>query len=212
MLKLDSKTRSFKSRPALCMGGLAWILVAGCQGTFSEKPPVHWVYNMDKQAKFLPQDANPFFEDKRAMRPAVPGTVARGEVKEDRFLYQGMLGGKGADMLPLVLDEKLLARGKERYGIYCAVCHGGAGYGDGMAVQRGMLPPTSFHDARILALSVGEVFQVISNGIRNMPAYNNRIPVEDRWAIAAYVRALQISQNAGLKDVPEDVALEKGWE
>jgi mono/diheme cytochrome c family protein len=145
------------------------------------------------------------------MRPPVPGTVAVGEPKQDAHLERGKLGGENASTLPLELDRELLDRGRRRYDIYCAPCHDRTGSGNGIVVQRGLVPPPSFHDARIRAMPVGEIFNVISNGVRNMPSYAAQIPVRDRWAITAYVRALQVARKAGLEDVPADIAGSKGF-
>lgn len=186
-------------------------LWGGCRGDLSADPPVHLNPNMDKQERYLPQEENPHFRDRRAMRPQVPGTVAVGELDADEHLHRGRVDGKPATSLPVKLERKLLERGQERYGIYCVVCHDGAGTGNGMAVKRGMLPPPSLHEPRIRVMPVGQIFEVISRGVRNMPAYGPQIPVQDRWAIVAYVRALQVSRTARIDDVPADVAASKGW-
>jgi mono/diheme cytochrome c family protein len=183
----------------------------GCRGDLSSEPPIHLNPNMDHQQKYLPQAPSPLFADGRAMRPEVPGTVARGELHEDDHLYRGLVGGKPAETLPVKLDEALLHRGEQRFNIYCAPCHDGAGTGDGIVVRRGMLPPPKFDDDRLRAMPVGQIFGVITHGVRNMPSYAAQIPVEDRWAIVAYVRALQVSRHARLADVPAEIAAEKGW-
>ena len=187
------------------------LFLFSCQGTISQKPPIHLVQNMDNQAKFQPQEPNPFFNDGRSMRPHVAGTVARGALYEDAHLYKGMNEGKLATTLPMELNGELLARGRERYDIYCSMCHGRAGFGDGIVIRRGMIPPPSFHEERLRNVSVGHLYNVVTDGVRNMAAYKSRIAVNDRWAIAAYVRALQLSRVANIKQVPEDIAMEKGW-
>ncbi len=199
----------------LSMISLAMVmLLVGCRGTTSDRPPIHPVLNMDFQSRFESQEENTFFADKRAMRPRIAGTVARGYLKEDDHFYRGKVGERFAKTLPdqVILDRALLRRGQSRFNIYCSACHGRAGFGDGIVIDRGMVPPTSFHDKRLRNESVGYFFHVITEGIRNMSSYQSRIPDEkDRWAIAAYVRALQLAQSGQVKDVPEQLAIEKGW-
>jgi mono/diheme cytochrome c family protein len=188
------------------------VLLAGCRGMISEKPPVHPNLNMDFQEKFEPQEANPFFADGRAMRPPVPGTVARGLLKEDTPFYLGRTaGGEYIEEMPVPMTRELLLRGRERYNIFCTVCHGGAGDGQGIIMTGqssttgqgyGYTPAPSYHIDRLRQVSDGYMYDVIANGVRNMPGYAQQISVLDRWAIVAYVRALQLSQNAGEGDVP----------
>lgn len=189
------------------------LLAVGCRGDTSREPPVHLIQDMDQQDRYEAQEPNPFYVSSggRAMRDPVPGTVARGELHEDDHLYRGRIGTATAQTLPMDLTPQLLGRGQARFSIYCAPCHDAAGTGKGIIVSRGMLPPPSFHDDRLRAMPVGEFFNIISDGVRNMPSYGSQIPVEDRWAIAAYVRALQISRNAELAQVPMDIAAQKGW-
>lgn len=195
--------------------GIALFLVAaleGCRGQTSEDPPVHLNLNMDFQTHFKPQEENTFFQDGRSNRPLVPGTVARGFLNEDDHMYRGKVGSDFSKNLPMPLSRELVSRGQERFQIYCTLCHGATGAGDGMIIKRGMLRPPSFHDDRIVQMPVGEIYEAINNGVRgNMPAYNYAIPVQDRWAIVAYVRALQISRRASLEQIPADIAESKGW-
>lgn len=188
-------------------------LGAGCRGQSSQDPPIRVNPNMFQQERYDPQEPNPWFSDRRAMRPEVPGTVAMGELAEDDHLHRGEVGGQPAQQLPpeVRLDRRLLERGRQRYNIFCSACHDRAGTGDGMVVRRGMVPPPSFSDPRLRAMPVGQIFQVISRGVRNMPSYAAQIPVPDRWAIVSYVRALQIARGARLEDVPPDVRDQKGW-
>jgi mono/diheme cytochrome c family protein len=120
-------------------------------------------------------------------------------------LYAGLENGTQATDFPFPVTSDVLARGQERYDIYCTPCHGYAGYGDGVIVQRGLTPPPSFHSDRLRAAPVGHFFDVITNGFGVMYSYGDRVQPEDRWAIAAYIRALQLSQDATLDDVPPDV-------
>jgi len=166
---------------------------------------------MDHQERYEAQAENTFFADHRAQRPEVPGTVAMGSLGEDDLLQRGLEGGAPAQRLPMPLDRKLLLRGQERFGVFCAPCHDQAGTGDGIVIRRGMVPPPALSDPRLRAMAVGDIFRVLSKGVRNMPSYAAQIPVEDRWAIVAYVRALQVARGGALKDVPPDVVDQKGW-
>jgi mono/diheme cytochrome c family protein len=187
-------------------------LIARARVSDSPLPRLHLVPDMDSQAKFKPQSANPMFADTRAARPAIAGTVARGGLDAGEAFATGRAGDEWVSAFPLALTEPLLRRGQERYGIYCAPCHGLSGYGDGpVSVRADRLqegtwtPPSSFHSELVQGRPVGQLYNTIANGIRNMPAYGAQIPVEDRWAIVAYVRALQRSQHARLADVPAEL-------
>jgi len=204
-------TRSIASSTLLIAAGALAAASAGCRGQVSRKPPIHLNPNMDNQERFDSQEPNPFFSDHRAMRPEVPGTVAVGSLKDDPHLYRGELDGRPADTLPVPVDHTLLRRGRERYGIYCTPCHDGSGTGDGIIVRNGMLPPPSLHEPRLRSMRAGQIFQTISLGVRNMPPYAAQIPAKDRWAIVAYVRALQLSRDAAIDQVPQDIAAAKGW-
>ena len=160
---------------------------------------------MANQPRYDPLESSDFFKDGQASRPFVEGTVARGTLKENTALFEGKVGGQVVASIPMQVDEKFIRRGQERYNIYCSMCHGQAGYGNGMIVQRGYRRPPSFHVGRMRTESDGHYFDVITNGYGSMPAYRTMIPAEDRWAIVAYVRALQLSQNARLDDAaPSD--------
>ncbi len=198
------------NRPTFIAALLAVVLLAGCRGAISEKPPVHVNMNMDNQPRFDPQEANPFFADGRAMRPPVPGTVARGMLKDDTRFYLGRAAaGDFVPQMPVPVTRELLLRGRERYDIFCAVCHGKAGDGQGILItgQYGYTPAPSYHDATVAARMTadGYVFDVISRGVRNMPGYAQQLTVADRWAVTAYIRALQLSQNATEGDIPPGV-------
>jgi mono/diheme cytochrome c family protein len=178
----------------------------------SPKTRVHLVRHMDQQISYKGDEASSIFADRRAARPPVQGTVARGELRADDHLDRGIVDGKWATSIPTPVSERLMHRGRERFEIYCAPCHGLAGYGDGMVAKRAdqlmegtWVPPTSLHDATVLARPEGHLYNTISNGIRNMPAYRPQIGREDRWAIVAYVRALQRSQRGTLADVPPEI-------
>ncbi len=194
------------SGPALL--AVALVAAAGCRGTRSEDPPVHLQQNMDFQERGEPQEFNGFFADGRVMRKPPEGSVALGLLKDDDHLYRGRnLDGTLADALPpaMKLDEKLLVRGEARFNIFCAPCHGQTGHGDGPVTRRGggmQPPPGNLHIARLRPEALGYFYDVISNGKGKMRPYKSQIPVEDRWAISAWVRTLQVSHEAQAGDIP----------
>lgn len=210
--KLVHLTRRAKSAGvAFAVAGAA-LLAAGCRGQTSENPPIHYNLNMDFQTHKKPQEESTFFADGRAMRPQVPGTVPRGTLKDNTEQYFGKTGDEWVSRIPMPVTQGFVARGRERYNIFCAPCHAKTGNGDGIIVQRGMLRPASFHDDRIVNMPEGQLYDAILNGVRgNMPSYGYAIPMEDRWAIVAYLRALQLSQKATLDMVPADISTQKGW-
>lgn len=158
--------------------------------------------DMHDQPKYTPLRESTFFADGRSGRAPVEGTVARGHLRDDTLLHTGKVGNAQATMFPFPIDEAVMARGRERYDIFCSPCHARTGLGDGLVVLRGYRRPPSFHDARLRTAPVGHLFDVITNGFGAMPDYAAQIRAEDRWAIAAYIRALQLSGNATLADVP----------
>jgi mono/diheme cytochrome c family protein len=161
--------------------------------------------DMHNQPKYQPYEHSSFFLDQRAARPVVEGTVARGHLNADRWFYEGRgPANETVAELPSPLTAATLQRGHERFDIYCSPCHDRTGSGNGMIVQRGYIKPTSFHDDRLRNAPVGHFFNAMTNGFGVMPSYAVQIPPADRWAIVAYVRALQLSQNATLADVPPD--------
>jgi cytochrome c553 len=155
---------------------------------------------MNNQHKIRPQKANPFFSDGRGDRPSVPGTVARGQLHTNSVYYAGMSAdGKLVATNPLPITPELLARGQERFNIFCSVCHDRGGTGQGTIVRRGFKQPQTFHSDRLRQIQDGYFFDVMTKGFGSMYSYADRVPVEDRWAIVAYIRALQLSQNADVK-------------
>lgn len=159
---------------------------------------------MTNQPRYEPLEASTFFEDGRSARHLVPGTVARGQLMLDMPLATGRADGQVVDTLPIPVTRDLLERGQERYDIYCAPCHDRVGMGRGMIVRRGYPRPPSFHAPRLRQAPVGHFFEVITQGFgAQMPAYDWMISPSDRWAIIAYIRALQLSQHATLAAVPE---------
>jgi mono/diheme cytochrome c family protein len=163
---------------------------------------------MHNQPKFVPQRGTSFFADGRSVRPQVENTVARNEVNVDDFFHTGLLNGKEQDAMPFPVTAQVMARGQERYNIYCTPCHSRVGNGAGMIVQRGYKPAGNFHDAKRLAEPLSHYFYVMTNGYGAMPDYSAQLPPEDRWAVAAYIRALQLSQSASAKQVPSGAQVE----
>jgi mono/diheme cytochrome c family protein len=157
---------------------------------------------MHDQPKYIPLRESAFFGDARSARPVVEGTVARGQLHDDELLETGKLAGQDAAVFPFAVDARVMARGQERFNIYCAPCHGRTGQGDGMIVRRGYRRPPSLHQDRLREAPVGHFFDVITSGFGAMPDYAEQIQAADRWAIVAYIRALQLSEHAALSDVP----------
>jgi len=183
--------------------------VARARVVHSKDPRIHIIQDMDNQGRFKSQQGNPLFADGRAMRAPVPGTVARGRLEANDPLDRGLADGEWVTRIPLPVDAALLERGQSRYRIFCSPCHGLSGYGDGIVAKRAerlqegsWVPPASFHVPPASTRPDGHIFNTITNGIRNMSSYGAQIPVEDRWAIVAYVRALQRSQRGSVDDVP----------
>jgi mono/diheme cytochrome c family protein len=160
--------------------------------------------DMHVQPRFNPLARNDFFPDQRSARPPVEGAVARGQLKEDTYFYTGKIAGNPGDYFPMPVDESVLARGRERFNVFCAPCHSRLGDGNGIIPSRGFArKPPSYHIERLRKAPIGYFFDVMTNGFGLMPDYASQIPPKDRWAIAAYVRALQLSQNAKMADVPQ---------
>jgi hypothetical protein len=151
-----------------------------------------------------PLTASDFFPDGMSARPLVDGTVARGHLRSDGLFYTGRSGGSLATTFPFPVTREVLNRGRERYDIFCAPCHGRLGKGDGIVVQRGMRAPPSYHIDRLREAPPGHFFDAITKGFGAMASSASRVPPGDRWAIVAYIRALQLSQNATIADVPEE--------
>jgi cytochrome c553 len=169
---------------ALLLGG------AGCRKEM-------WV-----QPKYDPLDMSEFYSDTMSARPRIEGTVAVGEFHTNESFYTGLVGTNLVDHFPLPVTRDLLRRGQERYDIYCAVCHGPGGDGDGMIVQRGFPRPPSYHIDRLRAAPIGHFYRVIAEGYGVMYPYATRVAPADRWKIAAYIRALQLSRHATLQQAP----------
>jgi mono/diheme cytochrome c family protein len=208
-------------------------LIAWARTTTSDKPRIHIIQDMDSQAKLKTQSVgplkvdslsfqrDPIFADGRAMRPVIPGTVQRGDLRDDSHFYRGVVNGEWATSFPdqTPISMELLQRGKERYEIYCTPCHGASGYGNGIVNQRAMqlmnnpaigngtswVQPKNIHEPAIRDQPPGQIYNTITHGIRNMAGYASQIAVRDRWAITAYVKALQKSQHAAPSDLPPGI-------
>ncbi len=202
---------------ALAVGSLA-----GCREQSSDEPPVLLERNMYDQERYNPESYSQFFDDHRTMRTPVEGTVARDRYEDDPEVATGLLPDKTGYVMAIPQTyvqrsggmEKVLARGQERFTIYCTPCHGATGDGKGMVVckrdkpsdpcqSRGFSPLPSYEDPRLRQMPDGQIFATITHGVRTMPAYGPQVPVSDRWAIVAYVRALQLSQMAQATPQPE---------
>lgn len=172
--------------------GFACLILTGCELRQA----------MYDQEKYEPLEKSTFFADGQSWRPQVEGTIARGELREDTHFYEGIVNGELSNVLPIDLNKEVLERGQQRYNIYCSPCHDRTGQGNGIIVKRGLKQPTSFHDDRLKDMPVGYFYDVITNGYGVMYSYASRVPIKDRWAIAAYIRTLQLSQNVDLEKLP----------
>lgn len=192
-----------------------FAMIAKARATHTSEPRVHLLSDMDFQPKAQAQNASAIFADGRASRMPPAGAVARGDLDLDDHYYRGLQDGEWARALPADVDVSMrtMERGRQRFGIYCQPCHGAAGDGNGMVQRRtlslgrnvrGWVQPSNLHQETIVRQPHGQIFNTITNGIRTMPAYASQIPVEDRWAIVLYLRALQRSQNALIDDLPAD--------
>jgi len=178
----------------IVLGLVALAILVGCRNDMHDQP------------RFKPLAKSDFYADLRSSRVPVEGTVARGDLREDSYFYTGKIGANPGDYMPaeVPVNEENLQRGRERFNIYCAPCHSRVGDGNGMIVKRGYRQAANFHQPRYLAQPVGHYFDVMSHGWGAMPDYAAQIEPADRWAIAAYIRALQYSQSGTMGDVPAD--------
>lgn len=167
-------------------------VLAGCRQDMHDAP------------RYEPLEGSTFFDDGRSSRMLVANTVARGMLREDEHLYAGKIDGQLTDMFPMPVTAEVMARGRDRFNVFCSPCHGRTGQGNGMVVQRGFRAPPSYHEERLRNAPAGYFFDVMTHGFGAMPDYAAQVPVADRWAIAAYIRALQFSQRATVNDVPPE--------
>lgn len=188
----------------------AALLLAGCAGMTSKNPPLEVFPDMDRQAKYKPQMHGDFFADGKASRRPVPGTVAQGQLKDDDALYTGVVNNMYIGRNPLPVDRALLVRGRKKFETYCSPCHSRTGGEVGIVGKRVLATgqawlPTMLQDDRVKQMTDGEIFTVATDGRRSMRGYKYQISARDRWAIVAYVRALQRSTIGTLEDVPADL-------
>jgi len=191
MFRGDATRLASKSLVASALVAAA-MLVGGCQ-------------KMTVQPAYTPLQQSPFFDNGMSSRPLVPGTVARGHLRDDDHFYTGKVNGEFVTTFPEPVTMETMKRGEERFNIYCSPCHGESGDGDGMIVQRGYKKPPSYHTPELRERPVGYLYDVITNGFGVMPSYAHQVPPADRWAIVAYIRALQRSEDATLADVPPSI-------
>jgi mono/diheme cytochrome c family protein len=177
------------SRSSAALAAMA-LALAGCR------------YDMQDQPKAKTFRASAFYDDRLSARPLVAGTVAQGEADSNDLLHTGMVNGQLTTVFPFPVTPEVLQRGRERYTIYCAPCHGPAGEGDGMIVRRGLRAPPAFSKERLRRAPVGHFFDVMTHGFGSMYDYSDRVRPRDRWAITAYIRALQLRAGAALEDLP----------
>ena len=160
--------------------------------------------DMHDAPRYEPLEASAFFPSGGSAQTLVPNTVPRGYLREDELLNTGRVAGEFANMFPMPVTADVMARGQERFNVFCSPCHGRTGVGNGMIVQRGFRQPPSFHEQRLKDAPVGYFFDVMTNGFGAMQDYSAQATVPDRWAIAAYIRVLQLSRSATVNDVPAD--------
>jgi hypothetical protein len=199
MLGIHMRASKFEKALRIAASGTAMaalLVLAGCR------------QDMHNQPKFVPQRGTTFFADGRSARPQVANTIGRDQLHQDAYFYTGLQDGKEGDGFPLPLTPAVMERGQERYNLYCTPCHSRVGNGNGMIVQRGYKPAGNFHTDRLRNAPLGHFFAVITNGYGAMPDYSAQLTPEDRWAVAAYIRALQLSQNAKSSDIASGSHLE----
>jgi hypothetical protein len=175
-----------------CFAVSAMLVLSGCR------------QDMHDQPKYRPLSMTTFWRDNRSERPLLPGTVARGFLRANTAMYTGKVNGQDVTTFPFPITRDVLLRGQDRFNIYCTPCHGRTGDGYGMIVQRGFQHPPSYHTDRLRNAPVGHFFDVVTNGFGAMQSYAARVDPQDRWAIIAYIRVLQMSRNAQAGDVPAD--------
>ena len=184
--------------------GMTLCLAMACKG----RGPA--TQQMATQPSYQPLQESTFFADGMSARPRIPGTVARGEIQNDGFISTGMINGQLGDGFPFPVTMEVMNRGQERFNIYCSECHGKLGDGNGMIPSRGYRRPPSYHSDVLRAAKTGHFFDVITHGFGSMPPYAVQVNVRDRWAIIAYIRALQLSQHGTMNDLPPDMQAKLG--
>lgn len=183
---------------------IATFSITGFRGSRSTKPPLEMFPDMDRQFKYKPQAESNLFPDGRADRPQAPGTVSFGSFHEDEYFVTGLVDGDFGDGFPIAVDGDLMKLGQEKFNIFCSVCHGASGDGNGITKKYGMVATPTYHNQRFRNMSDGEIFNTITNGKNNMLPYGAKLRPGERWAVIAYLRALQRAQNSRLSDVPSE--------
>lgn len=189
----------------LTLAAAAAILLSGCAGQSSRNTPVVIFTDMDYQGRYEPQGEGRYFSDRRASRRPVPGTIAVGQLNQDESFYTGLVSNQYVGKNPVTIDMEVMRTGQRRFNTYCSPCHDRTGTGRGLVGQRAVWIPTNLHEDRVRAFNDGEIYHVITNGRRSMPSYRHQIVPEDRWAIVAYLRALQRAKAGTVEDVPADL-------
>ncbi|MEO6260293.1 MAG: c-type cytochrome [Thermoanaerobaculia bacterium] len=192
--KAEGRNGSARRRTFAC-----WFLVSGFWFLISCRQ------KMADQPRYDPLESSNFFADGMASRPRIAGTVARGELPVDGFAATGKIDGADGDGFPFPVTAEVMNRGEERFNIFCSTCHGRVGDGNGMIPARGYRRPPSFHSEALRAARSGHFFDVMTNGFGSMPSYAAQVSAKDRWAIVAYIRALQLSQNGTINDLPQNL-------
>ncbi|MDR3765076.1 MAG: cytochrome c [Acidobacteriota bacterium] len=195
LTNMPMPARRFKQAALLLVAVGALLTVSACRE------------DMQNQPKYVPLRESSFFPDQRSARLPVEGTIARGQLEDDSLLYTGKVDGKESAELPFAMTAADMQRGRERYNIYCSPCHSQLGDGNGMIVQRGFKKPPSYFEPRLVQAPIGHFFNVMTRGYGAMAEYSSQVPVADRWRIAAYIRALQLTQTAKGTDVPAGVTV-----
>ncbi|QSR85711.1 cytochrome c [Methylacidimicrobium sp. B4] len=180
----------------------AVVSVTGFRGTKTTRNPIEIFPDMVRQAKVKEQAPSLFFPDRRASRYPVTGTVPTSDPVDQPYLNTGMIGDYWGDGIPISVTAETLKKGKERFEIFCSACHGAAGSGNGIATQYGLVGVPNYHSDHTRQMPDGQIFYVITHGQGLMLGYGANLSVEERWTVVAYIRALQLSQNATLADVP----------
>ncbi len=184
---------------------LTVLVLASCRGGKSEDAPIHLIGDMDWQQRYQPQGVSHIFKDGRANRPEVNGTLPQGQLHEDEAFFYGKENGNFIAKVPVSLTKRFMEQGKEKFNIFCAPCHDQVGTGHGLVVQRGFPAAADLTGDRVRSMPDGEIFEVISNGIRTMPSHKAQIQPADRWKIISWIRVLERSQRASLQDVPTEM-------
>jgi mono/diheme cytochrome c family protein len=177
---------------SIAAGVLSLLPLAGCRNDMHDEP------------RYKPLAQSEFFGDHRSARPKIDGTVPRGYLRIDEARYTGKIGGEEIDQFPFPIAKVDIERGQGRFNIYCTPCHGRLGDGNGLVVQRGFRQPPSYYEDKLMRAPVGHFFDVMTNGFGAMPSYASRVEPDDRWRIAAYIRALQLSENVPITAIPPD--------